>query len=127
MPWRLAKALMPLPLDRRPQQENNVLVIQYEGDATHLAACEYLGDFTRECDWSFSGHAQCSQSSAALRPAALRWSQPGPEGAFAGDGRHGSIIPNPGRVRSRNDMRSLIKTTGARVECQTLAAIFTRQ
>jgi hypothetical protein len=31
--------------------------------------------------------------------------QPGPEGgAFAGDGRHGSIIPSPGRVRSRNDM-----------------------
>ena len=27
-------------------------------------------------------------------------------GAFAGDGRHGSIIPNPGRIRSaRNDMR----------------------
>jgi len=30
-------------------------------------------------------------------------SQPGPEGgAFAGNGKHGSIIPNPGRVRSRN-------------------------
>jgi len=30
----------------------------------------------------------------------------GPEGgALAGDGRQGSIIPNPGRVRSRNDMR----------------------
>jgi hypothetical protein len=33
-------------------------------------------------------------------------SQPEPEGgALAGEGRHGSIIPNPGRVRSRNDMR----------------------
>jgi hypothetical protein len=30
-------------------------------------------------------------------------SQPGPEGgAFAGDGRHGSIVPSPGRVRSPN-------------------------
>jgi hypothetical protein len=25
-------------------------------------------------------------------------------GAFAGDGKHGSIIPSAGRVRSRNDM-----------------------
>src|SRR6516165_3323453 len=34
-------------------------------------------------------------------------SQPGPEGgALAGDGKHGSIIPSPGRVRSRNDMRA---------------------
>ena len=32
-------------------------------------------------------------------------SQPEPEGGtFAGDGRHGSIIPKPGRVRSRNDI-----------------------
>jgi hypothetical protein len=32
-------------------------------------------------------------------------SQPGPEGGtFAGDGRHGSIIPSPGRVRSRNNI-----------------------
>src|SRR5262249_58315873 len=31
--------------------------------------------------------------------------QPGPAGgALAGDGKHGSIIPRPGRVRSRNDM-----------------------
>jgi hypothetical protein len=30
---------------------------------------------------------------------------PGPEGgALAGDGRHGSMIPDPGRVRSRNDI-----------------------
>jgi hypothetical protein len=30
--------------------------------------------------------------------------QDGPEGgAFAGDGKHGSIIPSPGRVRSRNE------------------------
>jgi hypothetical protein len=36
----------------------------------------------------------------------------GPEGgAFADDGRHGSIIPKPGRVRSRNDMSNLVKTT----------------
>jgi hypothetical protein len=35
----------------------------------------------------------------------ISWSQPGPEGgALAGEGRHGSIIPSPGRVRSRNDM-----------------------
>jgi hypothetical protein len=41
----------------------------------------------------------------------LSWIQPGPEGgAFAGDGRHGSIIPKPGRVRSRNDMGRLIET-----------------
>jgi hypothetical protein len=26
--------------------------------------------------------------------------------ALAGDGRHGSIMPSPGRVRSRNDMRA---------------------
>jgi hypothetical protein len=33
-PWRLAKALMlPLVFDRHFQQENNVLVIQYEGAA----------------------------------------------------------------------------------------------
>jgi hypothetical protein len=25
---------------------------------------------------------------------------------LAGDGRHGSIMPSPGRVRSRNDMRA---------------------
>ena len=32
-------------------------------------------------------------------------SQPGPEGgALAGEGRHGSIIPKPERVRSRNDI-----------------------
>jgi hypothetical protein len=32
-------------------------------------------------------------------------SQPGPEGgALAGEGKHGSIIPNPERVRSRNDV-----------------------
>jgi len=32
-------------------------------------------------------------------------SQPGPGGgAFAGDGRHGSMIPRPRWVRSRNDM-----------------------
>jgi len=38
-------------------------------------------------------------------------SQPGPlGGALAGDGKHGSIIPSPGRVRSRNDMGSLIGT-----------------
>src|SRR5690242_18036526 len=31
--------------------------------------------------------------------------QPGPlGGALAGEGKHGSIISNPGRVRSRNDM-----------------------
>jgi hypothetical protein len=31
--------------------------------------------------------------------------RPGPEGgAFAGDGKHGSMFPSPGRVRSRNDM-----------------------
>jgi hypothetical protein len=35
----------------------------------------------------------------------ISWIQPGPEGgALAGDGRHGSIMPSPGRVRSRNDM-----------------------
>ncbi len=35
-------------------------------------------------------------------------SQPGPEGgALAGDGRHGSMIPNSGRVRSRRDMGAL--------------------
>lgn len=27
-------------------------------------------------------------------------------GALAGDGRHGSTIPKPGRVRSRNDVRA---------------------
>jgi hypothetical protein len=32
-------------------------------------------------------------------------SHPGPEGGtLAGEGKQGSIIPNPGRVRSRNDM-----------------------
>src|SRR6516165_1063491 len=31
-------------------------------------------------------------------------SQPGPE-ALAGEGKHGSMMPSPGRVRSRNDMR----------------------
>src|SRR5262249_6494183 len=35
----------------------------------------------------------------------ISWIQPGPEGgAVAGDGRDGSIMPRPGRVRSRNDM-----------------------
>jgi hypothetical protein len=27
-------------------------------------------------------------------------------------GRHGSIMPNPGRIRSRNDMERLIETEG---------------
>ena len=49
-------AYAPLPFDRRSQQENNVPIIQYEGETAHLAAREYLGDFARECDWSFSGH-----------------------------------------------------------------------
>jgi len=32
-------------------------------------------------------------------------SQPGPDGGrSAGDGKQGSIMPSPGRVRSRNDM-----------------------
>src|SRR5215472_8163820 len=44
-------------------------------------------------------------------------SQPGPEGgAFAGDGRHGSMMPKPGRVRSRKDMGGLIGMKGERVE-----------
>jgi hypothetical protein len=30
--------------------------------------------------------------------------------SFAGDGKHGSIIPSLGRVRSRNDMRVLVGT-----------------
>jgi hypothetical protein len=34
----------------------------------------------------------------------------------AGEGRHGSIMPNPGRVRSRNDMERLIETEIKRVE-----------
>jgi hypothetical protein len=35
-------------------------------------------------------------------------SQPEPEGgALAGDGRQGSIIPSPGRVRSRNDIAEI--------------------
>ena len=42
--------------DRRFQQDDNVLVIQYEAEAAHLAACEPRGDFSFECDWSFSGH-----------------------------------------------------------------------
>jgi len=28
----------------------------YEPEAAHLAACEYLGDFAGERDWSFSEH-----------------------------------------------------------------------
>jgi hypothetical protein len=35
----------------------------------------------------------------------ISWIQPGPEGGtLAGAGRHGSITPNRGRARSRNDM-----------------------
>jgi len=41
----------------------------------------------------------------------LNFMQPAPGGTFAGDGRQGSIIPKPGRVRSRNDMSYLIGTT----------------
>ena len=33
-----------------------------------------------------------------VKPTRPRWR------GLAGDGRHGSIMPNPGRVRSRNDM-----------------------
>src|SRR6516225_4958498 len=40
----------------------------------------------------------------------ISWSQPGPLGGdLAGDGRHGSTVPRPGRVRSRNDKRQLIE------------------
>ena len=41
----------------------------------------------------------------------IRWLHSGayPEGeTLAGDGRHGSIIPNPGRVRSRNKAKFVI-------------------
>src|SRR6516164_459333 len=39
----------------------------------------------------------------------ISWIQPGPlGGALAGDGSHGSTIPRPGRVRSRNDIDHLI-------------------
>ena len=46
----------------------------------------------------------------------ISWSQPGPEGgAFVGDGRHGSIMPSPGRLRICN-MRGLIGGAAPRVE-----------
>jgi hypothetical protein len=51
--------------------------------------------------------ARPSRRAKMRKPSCLiSCSQPGPEGsAFAGDGRHGSMIPRPGRVRSRNNMR----------------------
>jgi hypothetical protein len=42
---------------------------------------------------------------------------PGAGGTFAGDGKHGSIIPSPRRVRSRNDMR-VISVDGNRNPAQ---------
>ena len=38
-----------LPLNCRSQQENKVLVIQYERAISHIAACEQRGDFPLEC------------------------------------------------------------------------------
>ena len=35
---------------------------------------------------------------------------------FAGDDKHGSIIPNPGRVRSRNDMHEYLEKHKRRVD-----------
>src|SRR5437868_3002786 len=48
-------------------------------------------------------------------------SQPGPEGgAFAGEGKHGSIIPSPGRVHSRNDIAGHAYLNGpSRARCNT--------
>ena len=52
----------------------------------------------------------------------ISWSQPGPEGgALAGEGRHGSTLPRPARVCSRNDMRGLIGTRAERVESADLS------
>jgi hypothetical protein len=44
-----------LPLDCRFEQQNNVVVVQYERMTSHVAACEQCGDFSFECDWRFSG------------------------------------------------------------------------
>jgi hypothetical protein len=59
-----------------------------------------------------------SRRASILNPSCLiSCSQPGPEGgALAGDGRHGSIIPRPGRVRSRNDMRECLENQQREVE-----------
>jgi hypothetical protein len=58
-----------------------------------------------------------SRTPAASRRARMRkpsclisCSQPGPEGgSLTGDGRHGSMVASPERVRSLNDMGRVIK------------------
>ena len=37
-------------------------------------------------------------------------------GTLAGDGKYGSIMPSPGRVRSRNDMGQVVGRSDQRVE-----------
>ena len=39
---------------------------------------------------------------------------------MAGDGKHGSIMLSPGRVRSRNDMLCLVRIAVHRVESEIL-------
>jgi hypothetical protein len=58
------------------------------------------------------GSPALSRRARMRKPSCLiSCSQPGPEGgALAGEGRQGSMIPKPRRVRSRNGMRPLLGT-----------------
>jgi hypothetical protein len=102
MPCRLAKALMLPSCSIAALSKRTTLVIQYEHVTSNIALGEQRGNFRLECDWTFSGQGP-------HRPQ-----------AFAGDGKHNSTIPKPRRVRSRNDIRVLIRMAMQRVESQNL-------
>ena len=106
-PWRRIRSKTASPFSSHTIASPS---IRHERTGSLLAAIAIKGK--RE-EKSFPARV-ISRTPALSRRASMRkpsclisWSQPGPEGeALAGEGRHGSMIPSPGRVRSRNDMRA---------------------
>ena len=93
------------------------------GSASSAATASGKRD-VKSLPWRVNSRTPALSRRAMIRkPSCLiSWIQPGPlGGALAGDGRHGSMIPNPGRVRSRNDMRQLIERPDRGVESNATA------
>ena len=71
---------------------------RYGGDNEWKARAEIVAVAGDEADSCLSRRAMMRKPSCLIS-----CSQSGPEGgALAGDAKHGSIMPSPGRVRSRN-------------------------
>jgi hypothetical protein len=70
-----------------------------------VAVCPDLSPLEREQPDKQDDHNHDCDAVDGIRPEG---------GALAGDGRDGSMMPIPGRVRSRNDMR-LVNNTNANI------------